>query len=48
MSNVIGFFTMPDSARAEAIKAHYVDDVLEIEIPKQPRVETKRISVTVN
>ena len=41
-------FTMPDSARAEAIKARYVDGVLEIEIPKQPRVETKRISVTVN
>ena len=41
-------FTLPDSARAEAIKARYVDGVLEIEIPKQPRVETKRIAVTVN
>jgi HSP20 family protein len=41
-------FTLPDSARAEAIKARYADGVLEIEIPKQPRVEAKRISVTVN
>jgi HSP20 family protein len=41
-------FILPDSARAEAIKARYVDGVLEIEIPKQPRVETKRIAVTVN
>ena len=41
-------FTLPDSAQAEAIKARYADGVLEIEIPKQPRVEAKRISVTVN
>jgi HSP20 family protein len=41
-------FTLPDSARVEAIKAHYTDGVLEIEIPKQPRVEAKRILVTVN
>jgi HSP20 family protein len=41
-------FTLPDSARAEAIKARYADGVLEIEIPKQPRVEAKRIAVTVN
>jgi len=41
-------FTLPESARAEAIKARYVDGVLEIEIPKQPRVESTRIAVTVN
>ena len=41
-------FTLPESARAEAIKARYADGVLEIEIPKQPRVEAKRIAVTVN
>jgi HSP20 family protein len=41
-------FTLPESARAEAIKARYTDGVLEIEIPKQPRVEAKRISVAVN
>jgi HSP20 family protein len=41
-------FTLPDSARAEAIKARYTDGVLEIEIPKQARVEAKRIPVTVN
>jgi HSP20 family protein len=40
--------TLPDSARTEAIKARYTDGVLEIEIPKQPRVEAKRIAVTVN
>jgi HSP20 family protein len=41
-------FTLPDAARAEAIKARCADGVLEIEIPKQPRVEAKRIAVTVN
>jgi HSP20 family protein len=41
-------FTLPDSVRAEGIKAHYADGVLEIEIPKQPRVEARRIPVTVN
>lgn len=41
-------FTLPDSAQAEAIKARYADGVLEIEIPKQPRVDAKRIQVTVN
>ncbi len=41
-------FTLPESARAEGIKARYADGVLEIEIPKQPRVEAKRIAVTVN
>lgn len=41
-------FTLPQSAQAEAIKARYTDGVLEIAIPKQPRVEPKRITVTVN
>ena len=41
-------FTLPDSAQAEAIKARCADGVLEIEIPKQSRVEAKRIPVTVN
>ncbi len=41
-------FTLPESAQAEAIKARYADGVLEISIPKQPRVEPKRITVTVN
>ena len=41
-------FTLPDSARAEAIKARYADGVLEVEIPKQARVEAKRIPITVN
>jgi HSP20 family protein len=41
-------FTLPESAQAEAIKARYTDGVLEITIPKQARVEPKRITVTVN
>jgi HSP20 family protein len=41
-------FTLPDSARAEAIKARYADGVLEVEIPKQARAEATRIPVTVN
>jgi drug/metabolite transporter (DMT)-like permease len=41
-------FTLPESAQAEAIKARYTDGVLEIAIPKQPRAEPKRITVTVN
>jgi HSP20 family protein len=41
-------FTLPDSVRADGIKAHYADGVLEIEIPKQPRAEAKRIPITVN
>src|SRR6202521_5443353 len=40
-------FTLPDSARAEATRAGGVDGVLEVEIPKQPRIEAKRIPVTV-
>jgi HSP20 family protein len=41
-------FTLPESAQAEGIKARCTNGVLEIEIPKQPRVEAKRIAVTVN
>ncbi|GAC1675154.1 MAG: Hsp20/alpha crystallin family protein [Steroidobacteraceae bacterium] len=41
-------FTLPESAQAELIKARYADGVLEIAIPKQPRIEPKRITVTVN
>jgi len=41
-------FTLPDSVRAEGIKAHYADGVLEIDIPKQPPVAAKRVPITVN
>jgi HSP20 family protein len=41
-------FTLPESAHAEGIKARCTDGVLEIEIPKQPRVEAKRSAFTVN
>ena len=41
-------FTLPDSAQSDSIKARYTNGVLEIEIPKQVRVEAKRIEVTVN
>jgi HSP20 family protein len=40
--------TLPVAVQAEAIKARYANGVLEIDIPKQARVETKRIPVTVN
>jgi hypothetical protein len=40
--------TLPVAAQAEAIKARYANGVLEIEIPKQARVETRRIPVMVN
>ena len=40
--------TLPVAAQAEAIKARYANGVLEIDIPKQARVETRRIPVTVN
>ena len=41
-------FTLPESAQTDAIKANYRDGVLEIVIPKAPRLEAKRIEVTVN
>jgi HSP20 family protein len=41
-------FNLPESAQADSIKAHYTNGVLEIEIPKQARVEAKRITVKVN
>lgn len=41
-------FTLPDSAQPDSIKARYTNGVLEIEIPKQTRVEAKRIAVTVS
>ena len=41
-------FTLPDSAQSDSIKARYTNGVLEIEIPKQTRVEPKRITVAVN
>ena len=40
--------TLPVAAQAEAIKSRYANGVLEIDIPKQARVETRRIPVTVN
>ena len=40
--------TLLVAAQAEAIKARYANGVLEIDIPKQARVKTKRVAVTVN
>lgn len=40
--------TLPVAAQADAIKARYANGVLELDIPKQARVETKRVPVTVN
>ena len=40
--------TLLVAAQAEAIKARYANGVLEIDMPKQARVKTKRVAVTVN
>jgi HSP20 family protein len=41
-------FTLPAAAQEAGITANYANGVLEVVIPKAPRVEAKRISVTVN
>jgi HSP20 family protein len=41
-------FTLPEPAQEAGITANYANGVLEVVIPKAPRVEAKRISVTVN
>ena len=41
-------FTLPESARAEDIKAKHANGVLEVVIPKQPPVEPRRVNVEVN
>jgi HSP20 family protein len=38
-------FTLPETAQAEAIKAKHVNGVLEVSIPKQPKVEPRRIKI---
>jgi len=38
-------FVLPKSAQADAIKATYVDGVLEVSIPKQPKPEARRIKI---
>jgi HSP20 family protein len=38
-------FTLPESADAEGIKARSSNGILEIEIPKQPEVQARRITV---
>jgi HSP20 family protein len=41
-------FTLPEPAQEAGITANYTNGILEVVIPKAPRVEPKRISVTVN
>jgi HSP20 family protein len=38
-------FTLPENAQADAIVAKQTNGVLEVSIPKQPRVQPKRIEV---
>ena len=38
-------FTLPETAQAENIKAKQVNGVLEVTIPKQPKVQPKRVAV---
>lgn len=41
-------FTLPETAQAEAIKAKQTNGVLEVSIPKQPKVEPRRIKIDAN
>lgn len=41
-------FTLPDTADAESIEAHFAHGVLEVVIPKLPQVQPRRISVKVS
>lgn len=41
-------FTLPEPAQEGGITANYANGVLEVVIPKAPRVQAKRISVIVN
>ncbi len=38
-------FTLPESADADGIKAQSLNGILEISIPKQPKVQARRITV---
>ena len=38
-------FTLPEDANADAISARHVHGVLEVTIPKQPRLQPRRIDV---
>jgi HSP20 family protein len=41
-------FTLPDTVRADEIRARHSNGVLEVIIPKQPAVEPRRVNVEVN
>jgi len=41
-------FTLPETAQADAIKAKHVNGVLEVSIPKQPKVEPRKINIEAN
>jgi len=41
-------FTLPDTADSEAIEAHFNHGVLEVSIPKLPKVQPRRIDVKVS
>lgn len=41
-------FTLPETAQADAIKAKHVNGVLEVSIPKQPKIEPRRIKIDAN
>ena len=41
-------FTLPETAQADAIKAKQVNGVLEVTIPKQPKIEPRRIKIDAN
>ena len=41
-------FTLPDTVRADDIRARHTNGVLEVVIPKQPAAEPRRVNVEVN
>lgn len=41
-------FTLPDTVRADEIRARHTNGVLEVVIPKQPAAEPRRVNVEVN
>jgi HSP20 family protein len=43
--NFVRRFTLPETAQADSIRAKQTNGVLEVSIPKQPKVQPKRVTV---
>jgi len=44
-ANFLRRFTLPENAQVEQIRARHANGVLEVTIPKQPKIEPTRITV---